>query len=118
MTEAAVAKPGQSIAKRLTRAGYAVTTQQSGGSLAALSVHIPGTKATSTSSGGDVSIYVYRSATDAAKVLKTFGSMLRKHPNYLRVTLIGPHLYVGTVEMPAVLPVARYNRIVAVAEGR
>jgi hypothetical protein len=118
MTEAAVAKPGKSIAQRLTRAGYPVTAEQDGGSLAAMDVHIPGTKATSTSPGGNVSIYVYRSASDAAKVLRTFDSMLRKHPNYLRVTLIGAHLYVGTVERPAVLPVATYNQIVAAAEGR
>jgi hypothetical protein len=105
---------GDAIEKRLEAAGYLVSQGQVGTgnppATKALRVALPG--------GGDVTIYTYTSASDAVAAAKPFASVEHQFPKQFQLARVGDHLYVGTVQQPAVLPVAAFNKLVKAAEGQ
>lgn len=69
-------------------------------------------------SPGDGTLYVYSSASDAARARKSFASLERSNPNQVRVEVVGAHLYVATIQEPARLSTARFTKFVDAGEGR
>jgi hypothetical protein len=67
--------------------------------------------------GGEVTIYVYSSAADAARSEADFKPVEKESPDQIEVDVRGSVVYVGTIEEPAKLPTSEFQRVVDTAEG-
>jgi hypothetical protein len=63
-----------------------------------------------------VTVYAYASVQDAIRVAKTFASLERTYPKQFELRRVGPRVYVGTIQEPAVLPMGAFNGVVSAAE--
>lgn len=70
-----------------------------------------------SASGVRVDIYVYSTSADASMASKALFPIEKSNPNQIAVEVIGPDIYVGTVEEPAHLPRTRFEKVVVTAEG-
>lgn len=111
-TTVASASPADSIRSRLDAAGFAVEEGAGASGNPALQAELD-----VSLGAAKVTIYVYASDTDAAKVRGEFRPIERQKPKQIEVRRVGRTVYVGTIEEPASLPMGKFNRVVAVGGG-
>jgi len=107
------AHPTDLVLGRLEGADYEVEEDEPGGgspaAAAALQVELGSARAR---------VLFYDSPADAQRAMRPFAAVEREQPDQIEVTRRRSTLYVGTIEEPAVLPTARYERLIEIAEGR
>jgi hypothetical protein len=112
----AAPKPPDPVAPlrtRLEKAGYTVQDEDVGSG----TPRPEGALSVALGHGGQVTIYVYGSYTDAAKSEVSFIPVEKKNPAQIAVISKGKNVYVGTIQEPATLPLVKFRKVIATAEG-
>ena len=106
------------IRGRLARAGYAVTREAVGSGRPVPIGVLNVAKRRAGAGAFGVTVYVFRTAPEARTARRAFGPVEKSNRKQIEVEVVGPDLYVGTIEEPAVLPLAEFEKLVSAAEGR
>lgn len=106
--------PVESIRVRLEKGGYDPQDEELGSD----KPHPEGALTVPIGGGGQVTIYVYRTYTDAARSEVSFIPVEKENPDQIEVTSEGKDVYVGTIEEPAKLAIPKFRKVIATAEGK
>jgi hypothetical protein len=67
--------------------------------------------------GGQITVYAYRRAVDAAEKAAEFRPYARRYPDNFRVVVKGTTVYLGTADPPETVDEAAFGEAVLTAES-